>query len=141
MRDRSLAFVVVRRQEILAQSASPGIRDLLRVADDLGPKLAGAALADKVVGKAVAMIAWHAGIAEIYAGLLSELAIDGLQRAGIPYECERSVPMILNRDGTGMCPLEKTVYGLAEPELAVAALRRRFSGENGAVRKISHQIR
>lgn len=137
MRDQKLAFVVVRRQEILAQSASPGIRDLLQATDQLGPKLAGAALADKVVGKAVAMIAWHAGIREIYAGLLSDLARYELQRAGIPYEYERSIPMILNRDGTDMWPLEKTVYGLVEPGLAVAALRRRFSDESGAVRQHS----
>jgi hypothetical protein len=64
-------------------------------------------VADKVIGKAAAMICEHAGIKELSTKLISEKAVNVLKNTSIIFEYEKLVPYIKNRDQTGMCPIEK----------------------------------
>ena len=119
----NLAFVIVRDGRILARGTGDGVRELLTSLDQLGAEARGASLADKVVGKAVACLAAHAGIVAVDARLASESAVQHLQARGIPMRVAATVPHILNRRGDGLCPLEQLTQQIAEPAIAVAKLR------------------
>ena len=82
----------------------------------------GFAAADQIVGKAAALLYIKIGVAGLYAKVISEQAMPILKGYGIPFVYEHAVPFIMNRKGDDMCPMEKTVVGITDPESAVTAL-------------------
>lgn len=120
---RGLSLVLVKGGKLLRWSQREGIADLLAFMEELGAELQGAALADKVVGKAVAMVVCYAGIASVYSPLASQAALVQLRGAGVTVEYDQVVPNILNKQGTGTCPLERLTLALDDPREAVEALR------------------
>lgn len=97
-----------------------GVKPLLEL---LGRDLAGFCAADKVVGKAAALLYRLLGISEIYAGVISEPAISVLQTGGISVFYDQKVPAIRNRTDTGFCPMETAVWDVEDPALAPDILR------------------
>jgi iron complex outermembrane receptor protein/vitamin B12 transporter len=77
--------------------------------------LRGADVADRVIGKAAALLFAHGGVHSLWAARMSEAARDFLRTAGIDFAYEKLVPAILNRDGTGLCPMEQRALGMEEP--------------------------
>ena len=120
-------FVLVREGRELARGALPGVREFVATLQRLGADARGASLADKVVGKAVAIAAAHAGIIAIATPLASELTTQTCMAHGIALHAARIVPRIKNATGDGLCPMESLVLGIAEPLAAVAALRQKLN--------------
>ncbi len=100
-----------------------GVRPLLQLLENQPDALRGAVLADKIIGKAAAMIAMLGGIAEIHTLTASESALAFLAQRGIPAAARRTVPYIINRTGDDMCPLEKTVRTVEDPAEALPLLK------------------
>lgn len=123
LQTRGLSLVLVRGGKLLRWSQREGIADLLVFMEELGAELQGAALADKVVGKAVAMVVRYAGIASVYSPLASQAALVQLRGAGVTLEYDQVVPNILNKQGKDTCPLERLTLALDDPREAVEALR------------------
>lgn len=117
------AFVLVKDGRIVAAGARPGVAELLEWVTQLPGEVRGSSLADKIVGKAVAMLAVHAGITEIYTPLGSEAAAAVLAKYNIPFRAERTVPLIRNKRQDGPCPMEQLTLPITEPEAAVVALK------------------
>lgn len=118
-----LAFVLVKDGVILGTGSRDGIAELLQVVHELGDTVHRASLADKIVGKAVAMVARQACIQAVYSPLASAAARDALAKDNITLECDRLVPLILNKRNDGPCPMERLTMPIAEPSDAVSALR------------------
>ena len=62
---------------------------------------------DKVVGKAAAIIHILLGSKYLHCHIISQKAIDILDKYGMQYSYDTKVDYILNRSKSGMCPLEK----------------------------------
>lgn len=92
-----------------------GVSDLFRLSTEDEALLRGARIADKVVGKGAASIMVLSGVREVYADVISAPALEMLQEAGIETTYGRLVPYIVNREGTGMCPLEKRCMECTSP--------------------------
>lgn len=122
-----LAFVLVRNGEIIATGAESGVIELLATLDRLGGATRGASLADKVVGKAVALLVIHFGIVGVDAGLASQAAVDFCARNNLPLRARLVVPQILNRRNDGPCPMERLTTKLTDAGGGVAALRAFFA--------------
>lgn len=122
-------FVLVKEGTVVASGTESGAVELLSVLLRLGPKAYGASLADKVVGKAVALMAAYAGIVAVDARLASAPALAFLRARGIAAESDVMVPQILNRSGDGPCPLEKLSLPITEPAAGVQALRQFFADQ------------
>ena len=69
--------------------------------------LRGASIADRVIGKAAALLMLYAGVKEVYADVISEHAAVCLGERCVPFHEGERVPYIVNRTHTGMCPMEK----------------------------------
>ncbi len=119
----ALAFALVKDGVILRTGKREGIGELLQAVDALGDGVRGASLADKIVGKAVAMVARAAALRAVHATLASEAARAALAQDRIPLTYEHLVPLILNQHNDGPCPMERLTLPLADPLQAVAALR------------------
>lgn len=113
--------VLVRGGEVLS-SSERGIRPMMTWIGD-GTDLTGFSVADRIVGKAAAMLFCKAGIVAVWGDVMSESAAGVLREAGIPFACETRTSAIINRAGTGPCPMEAAVEGIRDPGAAYLTLR------------------
>lgn len=118
MLKNDLSFVIVKNGEIIFESREGGVKKILETVRDYGQKLANSALADKVVGKAVMLIALKAGFDSIYAKIISKSALDIASKVNKSLVYDEIVEFIMNRDGTDICPFEKNVKFVEDPEVA-----------------------
>ena len=82
------------------------VNDIKNILQNDENALKDASIADKVIGKLAASLLVVAGVTEIYADVISEYAIPILEENKIKYEYKTKVPYIINKDKTGMCPME-----------------------------------
>ncbi len=80
--------------------------------------LSKAAVHDKVIGKAAAMLAMRFGVGHIHAGVMSELARESLDQASIPYTYKLKVDRI-------DCATEEILKQINDPEAAYQILCKR----------------
>lgn len=84
-----------------------GVADLLYLLHNEPDKLNGAMIADKVIGKGAAALMILGGISQAYADVISRPALKLLEQAAVPVSYDTAVPNIINRRGTGICPVEE----------------------------------
>lgn len=106
-----------------------GVRPLLDWLD-AGVDMTGFVAADKVVGKAAAMLYVCLGVAAVYAPVMSAPARETLTAHGITACCDEVPASIRNRTDTGNCPMETAVWDITDPTAAQAAIRRRLAELN-----------
>jgi hypothetical protein len=122
--ERNLAFVIVKNKKILAESREKGVAPFFSALTTVNA--AGASLADKIVGKAVAFLSAYSDIEAVYTPLVSTPAAAVLHGYDILLEAEKEVPMILNRTRDDQCPIEKMILSCDLPEEAYALLEKEF---------------
>ena len=105
--DNDLKLVVMKNGIPLATSVDRGIKPIFDVYTKELHHLDGAYIADRVTGKAAAMLLAEGGVKGVYTDLISDAAIEILEQYPILFEYKKRVPYILNREGDGMCPIEK----------------------------------
>lgn len=79
-------------------------------------------VADKIVGKASAMLLTLSGVKEVYAQVMSISGKNILEQNNIVFHYETLTDYIINRKGDDMCPMEKTVLEIDDLEKAYIAL-------------------
>lgn len=97
---------VIGRDDSIVICRERGVMDLLRLLETSPCVLDGASVADKVVGKGAAALMILGGVSAVYADLISRAALELLAGAGIPAGFGECVDAIINRAGTGVCPVE-----------------------------------
>lgn len=78
--------------------------------------------ADKVVGRAAAFLYQLLEVDAVYAEIISRPALKVLENAGIQTEYGQLVDAIINRTGTGFCPMESAVLKINDPHEALIAI-------------------
>ncbi len=79
---------------------------------------------DKLVGRAAALLFTLLYPRSVFALAMSTGAQDVLRMAGIPFTCDAVINDVLNRMGTGPCPMEAAVSDVEEPLVAFATLKK-----------------
>ena len=102
-----------------------GIRPLMELLEK-GESLEGAYIADKVIGKAAAYLAVYGKASYVYAKVISTAAKEVLEKAGVYGEYEEEVPYIINRAGTGRCPMESAVWETEDAREAYEILKEKL---------------
>lgn len=126
---------VAAKGDRLYISDERGIRPLMDWLSREDRPLEGASVADKVVGKAAALLFVRGGVGEIFAEVMSEAAVGALETHGVPYHAVRMVPRIINREGTGLCPMETRVLDTNSPEEAYIRLSAALAAMDAQARK------
>ena len=94
------------------------------IADNIN--LEGYSVADLVVGKAAALLFVKCKIKAVFAKTLSKGGAEVLKSNNIPFEYEILAEKIINRDGTDICPMEKTVLNTDDPEEGYILLKNKL---------------
>ena len=89
--------------------------------------LKNAIVADKVIGKAAALILKEANIKELYAELISENAIELLDKTNIKYRYNKKVREIRNRDNTDICPMEELALESNNADELIEKIKEKFN--------------
>lgn len=107
LKRKDLSLVIVKQGEPLYESTSSGIEGLLRAIERLRDSLCDSSVADKVVGRAAALLLIYSHVKEVYAATLSNEGLKVLSECNVPVEHEGLVPKILDREGKSICPFEQ----------------------------------
>jgi len=120
---KELTLTIVKNSEVIFETRSHRISGFLEAAEKFGDELQGASLADRVAGKAVALLCVYAKIKEVYAEILSKKAKAVFDQNGISCEWKELVDNILDLNKGDMCPFEKAAEGISDPADAFRRFR------------------
>ncbi|MDR5658746.1 DUF1893 domain-containing protein [Serpentinicella sp. ANB-PHB4] len=118
MASEGFSFVIAKNNTIIEKSNVKGIKPIVSLLENQKGKVLGASIADKIVGKAVALLAIYGGVEEVYAQTISDCAKTIMQKHDVKVNYNRIVPYIMNQTGTDKCPMEKLVENIESPEEA-----------------------
>lgn len=121
MLDEEIRCAVIKGDKVFT-SAKRGIAPLIDILNS-GDDYTGCVAADKIVGKAAALLYVKLGASEIFAKVIGTAGKEVLDKFGIKYDYETEAPFIRNRKGDGMCPMECTVKDISDPDEAFEALK------------------
>ena len=102
----NFTLVIVKGGKIVFSSNDKGIKPLYTAVKEQKEELRGSSVADRVTGKAAAMLCTYVNIKQLKTGLISENALNVLKETNIIYEYDENTSYIKNRSKTGMCPVE-----------------------------------
>lgn len=120
-------LVIVKGGQVLFSSRERGVAPFFQAVRSMGKSLHNAATADRIVGSAVAMLCLQARIDSVYAGIVSQGALDMLKGQGVAVSSKSTVPYISNYDGTDLCPFEKLARSCQGPSQLLVALQSLFA--------------
>ena len=108
---------------VLITSEKRGIKPLLDLYTGR-TDMNGWSCADKVVGKAPAMMYVLLGVSEVFAPVMTKTAKDIMESAGIKCTSDTLADVIMRRDGKDLCPMEKAVKNIDDPAEAVTTIQK-----------------
>ena len=112
---------VLCKGDTVYTSHSKGIAPILELLESQ-TDISGFCVADKIVGKAAAMLYSLGKVKQIFACVLIESAAEYLTLKKIPFSCITLTQKIINRQGTDICPMEKCVKNISCEKEALSAL-------------------
>ena len=115
--------LLVRNHGLTTQHENRGVQDLLTLIQSDPKRLKGAVAADKIIGKAAAALMIAGGVKEVHTNIICTPARELFENAGVVVKAREEVPMILNRDQTGQCPIDSRLNEAATVEECVAILQ------------------
>jgi hypothetical protein len=115
LHSENLTLSVVKNSEVIFESKNRGISGFLQALEKFGDSLKGASAADRVVGKAIALLCVYAGIKAVYASTLSKEAKTVFERHKVYFEWDMLVEKILDANKVEACPFEKASINISDP--------------------------
>ena len=115
---KQLTLAIVKNGETLFETQFHRISGFLSAIEQLGKKLEDASIADRVVGKAVALLCVYARVKAVYAETLSSEAKTFFEENRVTYEWKELVETILDDKKQDMCPFEKEAINTTDPKEA-----------------------
>ncbi|RLI47180.1 hypothetical protein DRO69_01235 [Candidatus Bathyarchaeota archaeon] len=130
LKEKNFNLLIVKDGETIFATKSQGIRGLLQAIEKIGKQLRGSSVADRIVGRAAALLCAYFKASSVFAVTLSEEGEKMLKENEISYRFENRVPNILNYKRTDICPFEKHVMKLTKPEEAYEKLKSFIDSQN-----------
>ena len=118
LNQKQLTLVIVKNGITLYETRFHRISGFLDAIDQHGKALQNASVADKVVGKAVALLCALAEVKELYAETLSTAGRTILEQNKISHEWNTLVDTILDDEKLDICPFEKEAAIVDDPRIA-----------------------
>ena len=123
LNENGLALSIVKNDKIVFEAASRGVSGFLGAVEKFRNELEDASVADRVVGKAIALLCVYAKVKAIYARVLSKNAKSVLEENMVYHEWESLVENVLDANKTELCPFEKLAMAISSPKDAYKRLK------------------
>ena len=112
---------VLCRDQLVYTTTDRGIRPLVDWLQS-GEDTCGFSAADKVVGKAAALMYCLLGVRRVHGNVMSTAAVKVLRRNGIEAYWDCLTEYVRNRAGTGLCPMEDATAHIDDPDEALPVI-------------------
>ena len=112
------SLVVVSSSGKVLTFTGRGVSDLYKLYRNSQEFLYSGSIADKVIAYGAAVLMVAAGVAKVYTPVISRDAAQLFQDTGIQFEAGEITEYIVNRSGTGRCPLEERLMQMKERSIA-----------------------
>jgi len=123
LKSRKVNLVIVKNGVVLYQSTASGMKGLLQAIEEYDGDLAGTAVADKIAGRAAAMLCVYSKVKSVFAITMSEGAVRLLTKNRVAHKFERYVHRLMNSQGTDICPFERAIRDIDDPKEAFKTLK------------------
>jgi len=123
LKDKNLSLVIVKDRKIVFETNSPGLTGFLQAINLCDKKLAASSVADKIMGRAAALLSVYSRFSAVFAVTISKEGIKVLRDNNIPCQFENYVPNVLNFKWDAMCPFEKLTLTITSPNEAYQKLK------------------
>lgn len=121
-------LLIFRKDEVIFTSSGRGVAPLIEAIDTTGKDvLKGVITADRIVGRAAALLNIYLGAVEVHAMLISSRAKEALQDNSVRFEFWEETDAIKMRDGVVFCPFERLVQGISDPEDAYLKIKAKLA--------------
>ena len=120
---QKISCVIIKDEIIVHTADGRGVSPLLKVYEAEPEALKNAYVVDKIIGKAAAMILVLGGATRAYGIVMSVAGRTYLEQYGIKAEYGLCVDVISNRDRNGICPIERSVFDIDDPQAGLAVMR------------------
>ena len=132
LKQKRLSILVERNGKELYRSRLPEVYPLLEFMDRFPDGLAGATVADRIVGGCAARIFVYLKVTKILGLRGSSTAERILETAEVEFLFQETVPEIRNRTNTNTCPFEKLSLLHLDPRELVKAIRMKLAEPRNA---------
>jgi len=122
---KDLALVIAKNGKVLFETELHGISGLLNAIEQHKKTMQGSSVADKILGRAAALLFAYSGVVAAFAVTASSGGIQVLKDHKIFLEYEKRVPSILNYEKIDVCPFEKLTANILNPQEAYKVLKGR----------------
>ena len=116
------SLMIYKEGELIFESDLKGIRPHLKAINELGSKLEGTLMVDKILGRAAAFLVIYSKAGEAITMILSTPGKQVLDKYRLKYSYEEEVPHIKLENGEIYCPFERMVQGIDDPVEAYTAI-------------------
>ena len=115
-------IVIYKNDASVYTSNDSGVAPLMKLLKENKAQLKDAMIADKVVGKAAALLMAYGKVKEVYTPTISTPALKVFKNHNIEIHYDKEVGRIINRKGDGLCPMETLCLNIENPEEAFVAI-------------------
>jgi hypothetical protein len=123
LNDNHLTLVIAKNGQVLFRTDSHRLSGFIDALEKLGTDLKGASVADRVAGKALALLCIYSGILEVYAEVLSREAKAIFEKNSTVVEWTQLVDNVLDSNKTGVCPFEKAATTISDPKVSYVVFK------------------
>jgi len=116
LNQKGLTLSIAKDSEIIFETASHGISGFLEAIEKLGNRLELASVADRVAGKAIALLCVYARVKAVYGVTLSKKAKAVFEENVVYHEWGCLVENIVHSNKVGICPFEKLATEISDPK-------------------------
>lgn len=121
LKQTNCSLALAKGEEIVEKNGR-GISPLIAIIDS-DEDFCGFSAADKIIGKAAALLLIKMGITSAYGAVMSKSAISVFSEYGVDYSYGALTDSIMNRAQTDECPMEKTARDVTCPNDAPRILK------------------
>jgi tyrosine-protein phosphatase YwqE len=118
LHENNYTFVLLNDNNTIFTSHKKGIMPLMEIIQREKYILDDAVIADKVIGKAAALLISGFKVKGLYTDLMSQKAKEILELFSIEHQCEALVDYIQNRAKDDQCPMEKLTKDIFDYQTA-----------------------
>ncbi|MBQ5857050.1 MAG: DUF1893 domain-containing protein [Bacteroidales bacterium] len=111
-------IVIYKSDASVVVSDDRGVAPLMKLLKENKEQLRDSMIADKVIGKAAALLMVYGKVKEVFTPTISVPAIEVFKNHNVKITYDKIVERIINRKGDGLCPMETLCLNTDNPEEA-----------------------
>ncbi len=123
LKESDYTLVIVKDNKVVYKSKKESVGSIVGLLENDPEILENAIVADKIIGRAVAMVCDYSSVKYCFGKIVSNGAVDIFEKRNLKYDAELIVKAIKNRDNTDLCPIEKLTLDVDDSKEGIKRIK------------------